>query len=352
MEESAVTQSSASGKSAARLLRYPLRSANKSKEEKLPLSDSLNSASATKRGRAASNVSKSVGVLDLSSKEKSGKPPRRFSISSKSNATPAPKSFGNITPISETRAKSTAGGTPVSDISRSSNRKKFCVLSSSSYWLSQIKLAESADKHSISLGFFKLAFEAGCEPIQRMGDELKAYVHRYNLPEHRELIKEPFESYKISENIEVSGTCSQVTAEGHRLSDDGARSSSSSVTDADNLKPKSLNIGANEDHQVKRENSETIQKNDSVKKTRRSLNKNATSAESGSEIRGRGTQKKFQKPIKQKPVHDKSKLKKPGKKSDAPAEGPLNSQPEKEGLQENKENMAAPQIEESTLAEV
>lgn len=120
------------------------------------------------RGRLASSVTKSVGVLDLSGKEKSAKPPRRLSVPSKSNDSPAPKSFGNITPISEARAKRSAvnqgkSDTPVSDVSKSSNRKKFSVLSSASYWQSQIKLSESVAKHSISLGFFKLALEAGCE---------------------------------------------------------------------------------------------------------------------------------------------------------------------------------------------
>lgn len=113
-------------------------------------------------------MTKSFGVLDLSGKEKSAKPPRRLSVPSKSNASPAPKSFGNITPISEARSKRAAANqgksdTPLSDVSKSSNRKKFNVLASTSYWLTQIKHSEAAGKHLISLGFFKLALEAGCE---------------------------------------------------------------------------------------------------------------------------------------------------------------------------------------------
>lgn len=120
------------------------------------------------RGISTSSVSKSVGVLDLSSKDKSVKPPRRLSIPTKSTVSPVPKLGGNITPIAEVRTKRSVtsqgkSDTPVSDVSRSTSRKKFSVLSSASYWLSQIKLSESAAKHSISLGFFKLAFEAGCE---------------------------------------------------------------------------------------------------------------------------------------------------------------------------------------------
>lgn len=123
------------------------------------------------RGRT-SNMSKSVSVLELSGKdkEKAAKPPRRLSIPSKSTVTPRQKSASNITPISETRSKRLAYAqerceTPQSDVSRSSTRRKFNILSSASYWLSQIKLSESANKHSISLAFFKLALEAGSEVV-------------------------------------------------------------------------------------------------------------------------------------------------------------------------------------------
>lgn len=118
------------------------------------------------RGRSVSSVSKSVGVLDLSAKDKSAKPPRRLSIPTK-NVSPARKLVGNITPISEVRRTARSQGksdTPVSDFSRSS-KKTFHLLSSTSYWLSQIKLSEAASKHSVSLGFFKLALEAGCKVI-------------------------------------------------------------------------------------------------------------------------------------------------------------------------------------------
>lgn len=109
-----------------------------------------------------------MSVLDLSGKAKPVKPARRLSIPTKATVTPAPKSVGSITPISEVKSKRSVvtqakSDTPVSDVSRSSNRKKFTVISSASYWLNQIKLSESAAKHSISLSFFKLAFEAGCE---------------------------------------------------------------------------------------------------------------------------------------------------------------------------------------------
>ncbi|PKU59894.1 hypothetical protein MA16_Dca029249 [Dendrobium catenatum] len=51
----------------------------------------------------------------------------------------------------------------MSDASKYSYRKRFTVLSSASYWLSQIKLSESASKHSVSIGFFMLSLESGVE---------------------------------------------------------------------------------------------------------------------------------------------------------------------------------------------
>lgn len=134
-------------------------------------------------------MSKSVGVLDFSGKDKSGsaKPPRRLSIPAKSVATPSPKLVGNITPISETRTRRSANSqgtqgrsqTPSSDISRTSSRIKFNLLTSASYWLNQIKLSESAAKHSVSLGFFKLALEAGCEVHNISIGNIQKYTHTH-----------------------------------------------------------------------------------------------------------------------------------------------------------------------------
>lgn len=356
MEDSAATkvQSPASvnaGKSSLKLLRYPLRSSMKSKEEKHPAADSANS-SVSKRGRPASNVSKSVAVLDFSGKEKSAKPTRRLSVPSKSSASPAPRSVGNITPISEARVKRSAANqgksnTPVSDVSLSSSRKKFCVLSSSSYWLSQIKLSESASKHKISLCFFKLALEAGCEPLQKIRDELKSYVSRYDLSELGESVKELFEIYKISENFEqlqASDHGPLVPEEGNQLSDDDVNSSTSSIIDAEKLKPNISDTDAGEIHGVQETNKETSKKNESVNKIKRSVNRDVTNSKSSSEVRGRNsTQKNPKKLTKQELAKDQDKLKKLGKKYTA-GEGPTPSSPEKT-LQENKENLDVPQME-------
>ena len=123
-----------------------------------------------------------MGVLDLSDKDKSAasvKPPRRLSIPAKASAIPVPKFAGSITPISETKTRGTANGqgrseTPISDISRPSSQKKYSALSLTrvSFWTSNIKVSEAAGKHSISLGFFKLALEAGVEVYHKQHTQI------------------------------------------------------------------------------------------------------------------------------------------------------------------------------------
>lgn len=344
-------------------LRYPLRSAAKLKEEN-PLAAELSIPSVPKRGRLASTVSKSVSVLDISGKDKSGKPPRRLSIPTKSTVSPVPRSVGTITPISEARAKrsdyrQTKSDTPVSDASKSSNQRKFNVLSSASYWLSQIKLSESAAKHTISLGFFKLALEAGCEPLQRMKDELNSYARRHSLAELGENVKELFEVYNILENFEqlqVSETCSQVHGEGTQSSDDDVHSSSS-ITGTKKLKPKSLitNATAQASPITESAKKDAVKKVNPSTRTRGSLIKNSANAKPASEIAGRSLSKKSQKPSKQGLDQGKDEVKKKqGKKTACEQEqGPANPSPTEEPLQENKENMDdAPQMEKISLSEV
>lgn len=151
-----------------------------------------------------------------------------------------------------------------------------------------------------------------------MRDELKSYIRRHNPSELGETIKEVLESYKISENYEpseVSRACSEVNPEPNQVSDDGddVGSSSSSVTDAGKLKPKALDVNSDESSKAEKSNNETTQKDDLVKKkTMRSVPKNVASSKPIAEVRGRSTQRKPRKPIKQESVEDN---KKQGKKS-------------------------------------
>ncbi|KAJ6683816.1 hypothetical protein OIU85_007504 [Salix viminalis] len=187
-------------------LRYPLRSASKSISKDMEKPQVSIPSSAPRRDRAPSTLSKSVGVLQLSGEDNSARPPRRrrLSIPLKSVAATALKPpAGNITtPISETRVKrsATKNDTPLSNASMPSTQKKFNAIAVASYWLLQIKISEYVAKRSISLALFKLALEAGCEPvqIQRLRNELKSYVGRHDLSDFGESVKELFESYSIS----------------------------------------------------------------------------------------------------------------------------------------------------------
>ncbi|CAI0399350.1 unnamed protein product [Linum tenue] len=348
----AVAASASSGGSIGRTkLRYPLRSAVKSKEEKPPtVADST--ASASSRGRQASSVSKSVGVLDLSAKGKSSaKPPRRLSNPTKPVVgTPYPRHGGNIPAISETRSKRNAISqgkmeTPPSDASRASVPRTFNRLSSASYWLAQIKLSESSAKHLVSLGFFKLALEAGCEviPLQKMRDELKSYVRRFELGELEES-KELFEKYNISENQvqEQQQNYSQAPEEGTRSSSDEEFHSSSSTAGTMKLRPRSLNAGA---PSVKKEaTKKTTTPAAATAKSRISSslsNKTTVNSKSVSEAGAGKLQKKIQKPVKQEAAGKKGKdqvKKKPGSVAQ------LSSAADATDCrsEENKENMVKP----------
>ncbi|KAK7292228.1 hypothetical protein RIF29_08005 [Crotalaria pallida] len=350
-----------------KLQRYALRSSSKSKDNNNNNNQDAPPNSVTKdvsissqsiRGRSSTPraVSKSVGVLDFSGKDKSSssaKPPRRFSsIPAKSTAaaTPSPKTVRNTTPISETGgAKRSAANvqgpqsrsqTPISDISRTTSRIRFNLLSSASYWLNQIKLSESAAKHSISLGFFKLALDAGCEPFQKMQDELKSYVSRHQLAaELGEQVKELLERYNIAENPEqsqVSETISHVPEDSTRSSDDEVHCSSPSTMGTGKLKPESLNT----DCTIESTKKETCKKNkQSQSNLREKLKTKSANSRPAFDSANRKSVKKPEKPTKP-GSNKKSEVKKHGNRSDD-KEGkiPVSPSSAEENAQGNKENM-------------
>nr|GEW79867.1 neurofilament heavy polypeptide like [Tanacetum cinerariifolium] len=329
-----------SGGKSAKLLRYPLRSASKTKDEKF--SPSIGSTS--RRGKPTSTVSQSVSVLDISAaKEKSAKPPRRLSNPSKPPVSPAPKSVGYTTPASEARVNRAGNDkaktdTPGSDVSRSLVRKKFTVLSSASYWLSHIKLSEAAGKHQLSLGFFKLALEAGCENVQLLKDELKSYAGRHNLLDLGESAKEVFQSYEILETIEqlqVSETCFHVPQEGSLSLDDDAHSLSS-ATGVAKLKPKSLNSASSAAK-------EATQKSNPVSRIKAPMSKKPANQGPALESGHGKMQKNAKKPIKQESNKGKQAVK---AEAITPTDEKAQTVPKEAVLEENKENMDAPLVEE------
>ncbi|KAJ4961729.1 hypothetical protein NE237_021639 [Protea cynaroides] len=359
MDATEAQSSSVTGDISKSKLRYPLRSASKSKIEK-PAMAEISTGSVSKRGRPEPNVSKSVNVLNLSGKDKSIKTPRRFSIPTKSAISPLPRPAGTITPIPESRAKRSGNGqgkseTPVLEVSKSLSRKKFNVLFSASYWLSQIKQSESVAKHSISLGFFKLALEAGCEPLQRMRDEFKSYVQRHNLCELREFVEELLGSYDIPEDFEklqVSETCSQVHEEGTRSADEDAQSSVSS-TGARKLRPKSVNPGNVQAAKVEEATKDNTPKKTHASRNRGSLNKSSANFSSVTDIDSGNVQRnKSQRPRASRQATNKvTKKTKDQAKLVATEKDVADPLPSEGAVQEDKENMDAQQMEEINLTE-
>ncbi|KAM7257478.1 hypothetical protein ACFE04_013219 [Oxalis oulophora] len=324
--------SAVSGNSKSRL-RYPLRSATKSKEQQISSSD-----------KPVSNVSKSVSVVSFSSgKDKSGKPPppRRLSTPAKSiTSSAASKQVRNvITPVSEARTMRTnkndegkSGITPARSVSGLAIRKRSNDLCSASYWLSQIHLSESAAKHSISLGFFKLALDVGCEPVQQMKDELKSYARRHNLGES---VKEIFEYYNICENeveVQVSETSSQVPEE------DEIRSTSSIADSTKRLKPKTLNT-----EPARVSSAKVSTKKETQQAKTRAAKKKTEETKPVSETRVRKLpNNKSQKP---------SKVKETSAKKPASDKAPVSPTSATEKVQENKENMDEVTLDEISVGE-
>lgn len=291
-------EQSVGGGSAARAskLRYPLRSASKGKAAVVsPAADAPPNISAPRRAKPSSDVSKSM-CLDLSVKEKSAKPPRRHSIQTKPGASPRPTPSGTVTTPVPTRSDSQGRfDTPTSEASMSMRRRKFSTLSSISYWMTQIRLAEAASKHSVSLGFFRLALESECEPLDRMREELKSYVARHGLAtELEDPVKDVLQVYDIVEDFEklkISAEPSQQP----KMSDKAAHAATS-VSPSGNLKPRSLNSDATESKEAGKK--ESIQKVKPDAKVRGSYNRNPVKNTNAKEVVAKSTGKKTKKEAK------------------------------------------------------
>ncbi|KAK1394147.1 nucleolar protein dao-5-like [Heracleum sosnowskyi] len=71
-------------------------------------------------------------------------------------------------------------GTPYYTAQRCTNCR-LDRLETSAYWLTQIKQAETLQKHFVSVAFFHLAYESKAEPIHTLRVELKKYLARHEL---------------------------------------------------------------------------------------------------------------------------------------------------------------------------
>ncbi|XP_071735545.1 uncharacterized protein [Rutidosis leptorrhynchoides] len=70
-------------------------------------------------------------------------------------------------------------GTPYFTAEKCSNCQ-FDRLETASYWLGQIKSAESVGKHFVSVAFFRLANHCKAEPVRNLQIELKKYLARHD----------------------------------------------------------------------------------------------------------------------------------------------------------------------------
>ncbi|XP_061359033.1 uncharacterized protein LOC133303173 [Gastrolobium bilobum] len=92
------------------------------------------------------------------------------------------------TPVASTnvRTKSKVPPTPFYTAVHCS-KCRFDRLETSSYWISQIKMAESVGKHFVASDFFRLALESQAEPSRNLRNELRRYLLRHgHLSEQKE----------------------------------------------------------------------------------------------------------------------------------------------------------------------
>lgn len=161
--------------------------------------------------------------------------------------------------------------------------------------MTQIRLAEAASKHSVSLGFFKLALESECEPLDRMREELKSYVARHGLAtELEDPVKDILQVYDIVEDFEklkISAEPSQQP----KKSDKAARTTTN-VSPNGNLKPRSLNSEATESKEAGKK--ENIQKAKPDARVSGSYNRNPARNTTAKEVVAKTAGKKTKKQAK------------------------------------------------------
>ncbi|XP_041993485.1 uncharacterized protein LOC121744111 [Salvia splendens] len=83
---------------------------------------------------------------------------------------------------------------------------RFDKLETASYWLSQIKLAESVGKHWVSAALFGLAFDCNGEPISNLRVGLRKYLARHeNVSEEEEWRKVKISYGLVKEECNANG---------------------------------------------------------------------------------------------------------------------------------------------------
>jgi len=161
--------------------------------------------------------------------------------------------------------------------------------------MTQIRLAEAASKHSVALGFFKLALESECEPLDRMREELKSYVARHGLvAELEEPVKDILQVYDIVEDFEKLKISPEPSQQ--QIKSDKAARTATNVSPNGNLKPRSLNSEATETKVAGKK--ENIQKAKPDARVRSSYNKNPAKNTAAKEVVRKNASKKTKKQAK------------------------------------------------------
>ncbi|WVZ03008.1 hypothetical protein V8G54_023814 [Vigna mungo] len=75
---------------------------------------------------------------------------------------------------------------------------RFDRLETSSYWVGQIKMAESVGKHFVASDFFRLALESQAEPIRKLQMELRRYLLRHEYLWEQKEWREVAASYGVT----------------------------------------------------------------------------------------------------------------------------------------------------------
>ncbi|GAV78099.1 hypothetical protein CFOL_v3_21567 [Cephalotus follicularis] len=139
--------------------------------------------------------------------------------------------IGPKTPVSSPSLnKAKIAGTPYLT-AQNCSKCRFDRLETASYWLGQIKYAETVGKHSVSAAFFRLAFDSKAEPTRNLRIELKRYLVRHGYlstqTEWREcsltygLLKDA--NYAVCENLDTGeavmrgNSCAGIEQDSNKL---------------------------------------------------------------------------------------------------------------------------------------
>ncbi|XP_042418345.1 uncharacterized protein LOC122006791 [Zingiber officinale] len=80
-------------------------------------------------------------------------------------------------------------------------------LESSTYWLAQIRLAETTGKHFVSAAFFNLALECHAQPFHRLLNELRHYVKRHQVNSTESVWTNLSQAYELAKEKLVYDSC-------------------------------------------------------------------------------------------------------------------------------------------------